>query len=109
MPSPDASADLNFEAGEVIYENTQIVEWAKFWNLSALSAYGFLGFFVPYQLVYKTHMPTSAAFDNLFVPYYNNTPFAFDLTGLHVVGFSGIALYSSYIGVVSFVKIVLLY
>lgn len=101
MPSPDVSEDLNFEAGEVVYENTQIVEWAKFWNLSALSAYGFLGFFVPYQLIYKTHMPTSAAFDNMFVPYYNHSPFAFDLTGLHVIGFSGAALYTSYIGMVN--------
>lgn len=100
IPPADPHPSLNFEAGEVIYENTQILEWAKFWNLTALGAYGFLGFFVPYQLIYKTHMPLSSARDLLFVPYYNGSPYAFDLNGLHAVGFSAVALYASHLGMV---------
>jgi hypothetical protein len=38
MPSPDPDPALNFEAGEVIYENTQLLEWAKFWKLTTFSA-----------------------------------------------------------------------
>mmetsp|Transcript_10448 Transcript_10448/g.11926 ORF Transcript_10448/g.11926 Transcript_10448/m.11926 type:complete len:516 (+) Transcript_10448:38-1585(+) len=98
IPSPDPHPSLNFEAGEVIYENTQILEWAKFWNLTGLSLYTFLGFFVPYQLIYKTHMPLSSARDLLFVPYYNGSPYAFDVNGIHAVGFGAVALYASHLG-----------
>jgi len=35
---PDAS--LNFEAGEVIYENKGVAEWVKFWKGSFIVAFG---------------------------------------------------------------------
>ena len=104
MPPTEPSEDLDFQPGEVIYENTQIVEWAKFWNLSALSVYGFLAYWVPYNLVYKTHLPLQSAYDSLFVPQYTQSPFAFDLNGFHVIGFAGVSLYASYIGLVSSVQ-----
>ena len=43
--SPDPS--LNFEEGEVIYENHRIAEWIKFWKASALITLGMgPGFYV---------------------------------------------------------------
>ena len=101
MPPAEPSDTLDFQPGEVIYENTQIVEWAKFWNLTALSVYGFLGYWVPYNLVYKTHLPLQSAYDNLFVTHYTQSPYAFDMNGLHVLGFSAFSLYGSFIGFVS--------
>lgn len=40
--------DLSFEEGDVIYENTQLVEWAKFIKMTGLSVYAFFALFVPY-------------------------------------------------------------
>jgi len=98
-PTADPHESLNFEEGEVIYENSQLLEWAKFWNFSAWSLYGFCALFVPYSLIFKTHMPLSHAYDNLFVPYYTQTMYLVDnfaLTG----PLSGLfAMYSSYLAV----------
>ena len=35
---PDAA--LNFEEGEVIYENTRVAEWVKFWKASVIATFG---------------------------------------------------------------------
>jgi len=35
---PDAS--LNFEEGEVIYENRTVAEWVKFWKASTFVLFG---------------------------------------------------------------------
>jgi len=34
MPSENPDPSLNFEEGEVLYENSRLLEWAKFWNLT---------------------------------------------------------------------------
>jgi len=98
-PTADPNENLNFEEGEVIYENAQLLEWAKFWNFSAWSLYGFCALFIPYSLIFKTHMPLIHAYDNLFVPYYTQTMYIVDnwaLTG----PLSGLfAMYSSYLAV----------
>jgi hypothetical protein len=36
MPSENPDPTLNFEEGEVLYENTRLLEWAKFWNYSVV-------------------------------------------------------------------------
>ena len=42
---PDAA--LNFEVGEVIYENSGIGEWIKFWKASAITLFGLTpGFYI---------------------------------------------------------------
>lgn len=48
MPSADPHEDLNFEEGEVLYENTRLLEWAKFWNYSVLFGVAWSAVFVPY-------------------------------------------------------------
>jgi len=80
----------------VVYENTQILEWAKFWNLSGFSLYAFGALFIPYNYLYKTHLPTSTAYDNMFIPYHQHTMFFFDNLGLHIPTIGGIALYATY-------------
>lgn len=70
MPGSSPHPSLNFEPGEVIYENTRILEWAKFWKASGLFTLAWGAIFVPYNLLFKTHLPLEMAFDNLFTPYY---------------------------------------
>ncbi len=100
IPSPDPHKSLNFEEGEVIYENTQNLEWAKFWALTVLTGYAFGALFIPYNLIYKTHLPLSSAYENLFVPHYNHTVFYFDNLALHIPVVSGIVLWATYIVIV---------
>lgn len=39
MPSENPDPSLNFEEGEVLYENARLLEWAKFWNYSTIVGY----------------------------------------------------------------------
>lgn len=52
---------------------------------------------MPYQLIFKTHMPMDHAGDNLFWPHYNHTWFNWDNNAIHVPVVSLVALYASYI------------
>jgi hypothetical protein len=36
----EPDADLNFAEGEVIYENTRVAEWIKFWKMSTFVLFG---------------------------------------------------------------------
>jgi hypothetical protein len=43
----DPDPTLNFEAGETIYENHNVVEWTRFWKASTVCTLGFFpGFYV---------------------------------------------------------------
>jgi hypothetical protein len=48
MPSGSPHASLNFEEGEVLYENTKLLEWAKFWNYTVFCGYAWCALFVPF-------------------------------------------------------------
>ena len=98
MPTAEPHPSLNFEEGEVIYENTQMQEWAKFFTLTGFSLFAFLGAFVPYSLFYKTHMFMSSAMDNIFLGYHNFSMYYFDNLGLHIPIFGGAAMYLLYAG-----------
>ena len=45
MPSENPDDKLNFEEGEVLYENTRLLEWSKFWNYGVLFGYLFKLYF----------------------------------------------------------------
>jgi len=53
---PDAS--LNFEAGEIIYENTRVAEWTKFWKASALVAFGMSPGFYLFEIYQGDGIPS---------------------------------------------------
>lgn len=48
MPSVSPHSSLNFEPGEVIYENTRLLEWVKFWKLTGLVGIAWGAIFVPF-------------------------------------------------------------
>lgn len=98
-PTSDPHPSLNFEEGEVVYENSKLQEWAKFWNYTGWSAYAFCTFFIPYTLLYKTHMPLPHAYDNLFVPYYTQTMYFVDQWSFHAPIMGLMAMYGGYLAV----------
>ena len=61
MPSAKPSEKLNFELGEVVYENTRVLEWLKFWQTTVLAGGAVLGIFVPFNLAFKTNLITGVA------------------------------------------------
>ncbi len=52
--------------------------------------------FVPYSLIYKTHLPLEHAYDNIFLPYYTHSAFFFDNYNIHIPIIAGIYAYSTY-------------
>mmetsp|Transcript_636 Transcript_636/g.565 ORF Transcript_636/g.565 Transcript_636/m.565 type:complete len:300 (+) Transcript_636:19-918(+) len=96
VPNPHPSASLNFEEGEIVYENYQIREWAKMWTYSGLSVFGIFGLVMPYQLVFKTHFFTSAAMETIFIPHHHFSAFYWDYFKLHIPISVGVITYGAY-------------
>lgn len=92
IPKPEPHPSLNFEEGEVIYENLKLIEWAKLWSRLTLGALSFLGVFAPYSLFYKTHASLKCAMDGYFLHYYNHTMYFWDSMQLHIL-FAGAGVY----------------
>lgn len=96
-PSPYPDPSLNFEEGEVIYENTRLLEWLKFWQLTVFTGAAYGVFFIPYQLVYKTHLIMPIAEEMVFTPYHYVSPFNMDTWKLSVPIIGGVIAYSVFI------------
>ena len=78
MPTQFPSDSLNFEMGEVIYENTRVLEWIRAFQLGniALLAYG--GVFLPLNMAFKTNLIVDKA-DELWIGQQHLwTPFGVD-------------------------------
>jgi hypothetical protein len=53
VPPVNADANVNFQEGEVIYENPDALEWGEFWQKSVLAGIFFGGAFAPYHYFVK--------------------------------------------------------
>jgi hypothetical protein len=97
-PSNKPDPSLNFEEGEVVYENTRLLEWLKFWQATMFTVAAYAVLFVPYQLVFKTHLHTPLA-DEIypFFPYHYCSPFNMDAYHLGIPFVAGIAGYGVYV------------
>lgn len=54
--SPDPT--LNFEEGETIYENRNVLEWTRFWKVSLLSTLGFFPGFYVFEMYAADGLPS---------------------------------------------------
>ena len=66
MPTQFPSESLNFEQGEVIYENTRVLEWIRALQLGNLSILSYFGIFIPLNMAFKTNLIIDKA-DELFI------------------------------------------
>jgi hypothetical protein len=46
----DPDSTLNFEPGEVIYENKKVTEWIRFWKVLTVSTLGLLPGFYTFEI-----------------------------------------------------------
>ena len=61
MPTQHPSESLNFEQGEVIYENTRILEWIRAIQLGNIAALSYFGVFIPLNMAFKTNLVVEKA------------------------------------------------
>jgi hypothetical protein len=95
-PSAKPSPSLSFEQGEVIYENTRVLEWIKFVQLGTFTAGGFFTLFVPFNLGFKTNLTTDAADELLFLQQHLISPTSADLLRVSIPMGAGVIAYSVY-------------
>jgi hypothetical protein len=92
QPSARPSQQLNFEQGEVLYENTRVLEWIRFVQLTGLSIGAYIALYVPFSLGFKTNLVTDAADELLFQQYHLVSPTTVDILRLCIpVGMGAIA------------------
>ncbi len=84
MPNTHPNPDLCFEQGEVVYENTRVMEWVKFWQTTGLAGGAFFTLFVPYNLTFKTNLITDAADEMFVAPYHLVSPTKVDITHIGI-------------------------
>jgi len=54
----DPDPTLSFAKGEVIYENTRLLEWVRFWKVLTASTFGFAPFFYLFETYAADGMPS---------------------------------------------------
>lgn len=96
QPNAKPHPSLNFEQGEVLYENTRVLEWVKFWQMTAVTAGAFGGIFVPYNMAFKTNLVTDAADELVMAQYHLVSPGTVDILRLGIPITVGAAFYVVY-------------
>lgn len=92
QPSTKPNSELNFEQGEVIYENTRVLEWIRFIQLTGLTFGAYIALYVPFNLGFKTNLVTDAADELMGIQYHLVSPTTVDILRLSVpVGVGAIA------------------
>ena len=66
MPSQFPSETLNFEQGEVLYENTRVLEWIRAIQLGNIAFLAYAGVFIPLNMIFNTNLITNKA-DELWI------------------------------------------
>ncbi len=61
MPSQYPNQNLNFEQGEVIYENTRVLEWIRAFQLGNIALLAYFGVVVPLNMIFKTNLVVEKA------------------------------------------------
>lgn len=91
-PNAKPSANLNFEQGEVLYENTRVLEWVRFIQLFGLTGGAYIALYVPFSLGYKTNLVTDAADELINNQYHLVSPTTVDILRLSIpIGVGAIA------------------
>lgn len=96
MPGSKPHESLNFEQGEVIYENTRVLEWLKFWQLGTVAGGAILGVFIPFNMTFKTNLVTDVADELIFTQYHLVSPTNIDMVRLGIPIGVGAVAYTVY-------------
>lgn len=79
-PDPHPCASLNFHEGEVVYENTRVAEWNRFFMWGGVFGGMFGGVWYPYHLFCHSRIPWKEMTEGLpGSPYFEYSTSTFDL------------------------------
>lgn len=81
----------------MIYENTHVLEWVKFWQIGVFTLGGFGALWVPFNLAFKTNLVTDGADELLFVQYHLSSPANIDVLRIGIPVAVGSIFYAVYI------------
>lgn len=56
VPNPHPNDDIDFRAGEVIYENPKVSDWVRLSYVGGFNFFAYFGLFWPVASLYKTHI-----------------------------------------------------
>jgi len=96
-PSAYDNQTLDFEEGEVVYENSNVQEWVRFWKGSTLMSYLTFMWFIPLNIGLFTHQPLEMATSKSLLYHHDVSYYYFDRLGLHIPMVGAFAYYSAYI------------
>lgn len=82
MPSHHPSDQLNFEQGEVIYENTRVLEWIRAFQLGNIAFLAYGGVFIPLNMAFKTNLVVDKADENWVGQLHFFSPYGMDVLRL---------------------------
>lgn len=94
-PSPECDPSLNFEVGDVLYENTRLCEWMKFWFYTGWATWFWTCLYAPYTLVFKSHIAPEWFREGCPYPYFDISPYQMDYFKLSILVVPAWILYTS--------------
>ncbi|CAD8172257.1 unnamed protein product [Paramecium octaurelia] len=95
-PSADPDPTLNFEEGEVVYENTRLREWLKFVWWTGTFSFAWICWVLPYNIVYKTNLMFDHQIDASFYPYHLQSIYNMDYMRINVLAATAASAYLWY-------------
>jgi len=85
-PSPGPDASLNFQEGEVVYENQRIAEWNRLFVGGGAFFAAFTGLYIPYLCWFKTSIPWSVMTEGIpGIQYFEHSMNFFDTYNITAV------------------------
>lgn len=101
-PKGEPNADLDFSAGEVIYEHPNVQEWTKLAFLSTNILVGYFGVVYPFTTIFNSSTPLPFAQEEVNMPpfkmmftnfdYYGVLPMFYSLAATFIAGSSNVRL-----------------
>lgn len=81
-PPVNADADVNFQEGEVVYENVDALEWGEFWQRNSLAFSFFNSLFVPYHYFVKNSIILEDLKEGVDLKFFEYSSMYFDNYGV---------------------------
>ena len=101
IPSAEPDKSVDFSAGEVIYSNSNALEWGRFWSANYVGVLVAIAFYFPYINFGLNSTPTFRVRDEYPAPYFDQSWYSYDYYQLFPVVFGAVSFIYLITGLVS--------
>ena len=91
IPSANPDKNLDFTAGEVIYQNPKALEWGRFWAANYVGVLCYIAFYFPYISFGISSSPSMRIRDEVTAPYFDQNWYYYDYYQLFPVIFGAVS------------------